>query len=259
MRVAPGRLPGMIWPKRPGVEKLFEIICEDSELLVVNKPAGLVCHPTKTDQYSSLISRARLHLGPAARPHLVNRLDRETSGVTLLAKDLGTARELRRLWESRQVEKDYLAIVHRQVRAAEGVISAPLGKDEQSRVAIRDCVRADGAAARTEYCVQGRFTQRGLSFTLLLVRPVTGRKHQIRIHLAHLGHPVVGDKLYGGDEDLYLALVEDRLTPEQRRRLILPHHALHAREVRFQWRDQPRVFHAEPEPWFTDWWQAEGG
>ena len=70
-----------------GVEKLFDILYEDSGLLVINKPAGLVCHPTKTDQYSSLISRARLHLGPGSHPQLVNRLDRETSGVTLVAKD----------------------------------------------------------------------------------------------------------------------------------------------------------------------------
>jgi 23S rRNA pseudouridine1911/1915/1917 synthase len=259
MRVAPGNPPGMIWHRRPGMEKLFETIYEDGELLVVNKPAGLVCHPTKTDRYSSLISRARLHLEPDSRPHLVNRLDRETSGVTLLAKHLETARELRRIWESRQVDKDYLAIVHGQVREAHGVITAPLGKDEQSRVAIKDCVRADGAAAETEYWVQQQLTRQWSSFSLLLVRPLTGRKHQIRIHLAHLGHPIVGDKLYGGDEDLYLALVENRLTPEQRQRLILPHHALHAREVRFQWRGQSRVFHAEPEPWFTNWWQAGGG
>ena len=149
----------MILPGYPTVAELFEIIYEDGELLVINKPAGLVCHPTKTDEYSSLISRARLHLGPGAQPQLVNRLDRETSGVTLVAKDLDTARELRRIWESRQVEKDYLAIVHGHVREAHGVIDAPLGKDEQSRVAIKDCVRADGAAARTEYWVQRRFSQ----------------------------------------------------------------------------------------------------
>ena len=235
------------------MEKLFHIIYEDNGLLVINKPAGLVCHPTKTDAYSSLISRVRLHLGEGSHPQLVNRLDRETSGVTLAAKDADTARDLRRIWENRQVEKDYLAIVHGHVREEQGVIEAPLGKDELSRVVIKDCVRADGASARTEYWVQRQFTNHESPFTLLLARPQTGRKHQIRIHLAHLGYPIVGDKLYGGDEDLYLALVENRLTPEQRRRLILPHHALHAREVRFVWHGEQRVFRAEPERWFTDW------
>src|ERR1017187_10082184 len=191
----------LAWPL--GVEKLFDIVYEDRELLVINKPAGLVCHPTKTDEYSSLISRVRLHLGEGSHPQMVNRLDRETSGVTLVAKDADTARELRRIGENRQVEKDYLAIVHGHVPEAHGVIEAALGKDEQSRVVIKDCVRADGAAARTEYWVQRRFTHHKQPFTLLLVRPQTGRKHQIRIHLAHAGHPIVGDKLYGGDEDLY--------------------------------------------------------
>jgi len=240
------------------VEKLFDIIYEDRELLAINKPAGLVCHPTKSGKYSSLISRVRLHLGGALHPQLVNRLDRETSGVTVVAKDAATARELRRIWESRQVQKDYLAIVHGHVPEAHGSLEAPLGKDEGSRVAIKDCVRADGAPARTEYWVERQFTRCQLPFTLLLVRPQTGRKHQIRIHLAHLGFPIVGDKLYGGDEDLYLALVENRLTPEQWDRLILPHHALHARELRFAWRGQPQAFHAEPEPWFTDWLTGGG-
>ena len=243
----------MMLGRYPRVEELFKTIYEDGELLVINKPAGLVCHPTKTDEYSSLISRARLHLGPGAHPQLVNRLDRETSGVTLVAKSAEAARELRQIWEHRQVEKDYLAIVHGHPHEAHGVIAAPLGKDLHSRVVIKDCVRDDGAAAQTEYWVQHRFVHDEHPYARLLVRPQTGRKHQIRLHLAHVGHSIVGDKLYGGDEDLYLALVEDRLTPEQRRRLIFPHHALHAREVRVVWRDQPRVFRAEPEPWFTDW------
>ena len=257
--IAPAASSGIISTGWPTVTQLFQIIHEDRELLVINKPAGLVCHPTKTDEYSSLISRVRLHLGPNSQPHLVNRLDRETSGVTLVAKDLGTARELGRLWEGRQVEKDYLAIVHGHPPDAHGTIDAPLGRDEQSRVAIKDCVRADGAAAKTEYGVERRFTHDHLPFALLLVRPLTGRKHQIRIHLAHHGYPILGDKLYGGDEDLYLALVEDRLTPEQRRRLILPHHALHARELRFAWRGQPQAFRAEPEPWLLNWLETADG
>jgi 23S rRNA pseudouridine1911/1915/1917 synthase len=232
------------------VKQLFEIIYEDDELLVLNKPADLVCHPTKGDEFSSLISRVRLHLGPETKAHLVNRLDRETSGVTVVAKSAAAAGELGRVWETRMVEKEYLAIVHATVEA-DGRIDAALGKDEQSRVVIKDCVRPDGQPAQTEFFVQRHFEQNGAPFTLLRVRPHTGRKHQIRIHLAHLGHPIVGDKLYGGDEDIYLALVERRLTEEQRTRLILPHHALHASIVRFPWRGAIREFGCEPEAWFT--------
>ena len=324
----------------PRLENLFPILHEDAGLLVINKPAGLVCHPTKGDEFSSLISRVRLYLnsslsaacgGEASRvaelyagrgevvpstlnlqpsTHLVNRLDRETSGIVIVAKNSEIAGELGKIWEARAVEKEYLAIVHGHVRDDHGLIDAPLGKDERSIVAVKDCVRPDGAPSQTEFWVERRFfravhqstpgragsplpaavttTSDGAhgvtrpteahssdttqpvpssilhplarrsaaktapsSFSLLRLIPRTGRKHQIRIHLAHLGHPIVGDKLYGGDEDLYMALVENRLTPEQLARLILPHQALHACAVRFLWRGQPMEFSCPPEPWFT--------
>jgi len=255
------------------VTELFQVLHEDDELLAINKPAGLVCHPTKGDVYSSLISRVRLHVGAEVPVHLVNRLDRETSGVVLAVKGDKRVGKIKQLFAEREVTKEYLAIVHGHVAADSGSSEAPLGKDEQAVTAVKDCVRPDGAAARTDFVVLQRFERavldarsteheaRGDSpssilhprpFTLLRVHPHSGRKHQIRIHLAHLGHPIVGDKIYGGDERLYLDFVERRLTEVQRRQLILPCHALHAAELRFNWLLKEWVFRAEPEPWFQD-------
>ena len=257
--------------------ELFEVLYEDAELLAINKPAGLVCHPTKGDVYSSLISRVRLHVGDGVPVHLVNRLDRETSGVVLAVKGDKRVGKIKQLFAEREVTKEYLAIVHGHVAADSGSCNEPLGRDEQAIVMIKDCVRPDGSDAQTDFVVERRF-ERSITdaagsaqhasrpasdfafrvpfsaspFTLLHVQPHTDRKHQIRIHLAHLGHPIVGDKIYGGDPRMYLDFTQRRLTEEQRRRLILPCHALHAASLRFNWLLKEWVFRTGPEPWFTD-------
>jgi 23S rRNA pseudouridine1911/1915/1917 synthase len=226
---------------------LFEVIHEDADLLVVNKPAGLVCHPTKTDERSSLIGRVRLYFGHA-EGRLVNRLDRETSGLVLVAKSAVVASELGKLIESSAVRKSYVAIVHGHVPTDELVIEAPLGKAPHSAVAIRDAVRPDGAPACTVARVAQRFAREGQPFTWLDVEPRNGRKHQIRIHLAHVGHPIVGDKIYGSDEQIYLRFVEGRMTEADRAALWLENHALHAERLNFFWRGAQREFTCAPPP-----------
>jgi 23S rRNA pseudouridine1911/1915/1917 synthase len=217
------------------MDRLLGILHEDDELLVVNKPPGLVCHPTKAGERSSLIGRVRLHLAHA-EGRLVNRLDRETSGIVILAKRAEIAGELGRLFVTGAVRKAYLAIVHGHMSREPIVIRAPIGNDDRSPVAIKGCVRADGAPAETTAVWLRTVSHESEAFSLVEVNPRTGRKHQIRIHLAHIGHPVVGDKLYGSDERCYLRLVEDVLTPEDWRALHLKHHALHAARVALTWR-----------------------
>jgi len=228
------------------------VVFEDDRLLVVNKPAGLVCHPTRDGEHSSLIGRIRLHLGDSSG-RLVNRLDRETSGVVLVAKGADVAGELGKLFGTSAVQKTYIAIVQGHVREPQMTIEAPLGRDDESIVAIKDRVRADGAKARTDARLLRVFERHGRPYSVLEVRPHSGRKHQIRIHLAHVGHPIVGDKIYGGDEGRYLRFVTGELSADDLAALILTNHALHARALSFEWRGRTWTFEAEPGPELMTW------
>lgn len=228
----------------------LDVLHEDDELLVVHKPAGLVCHPTKGDAGSSLIGRVRLHLGLDAEPQMVHRLDRETGGVMVFGKTAGASEELRQLWLAGVVTKEYLAVVQGHPASDEGILDARLGPDETSEVSIRDCVRPDGAWARTRFRVVRRFERPEGPFAVVRCWLDSGRKHQIRIHLAHLGHPLVGDKLYGPHPDLYLVFVKRLLTDADRARLMAPNHLLHAGRLWLPWRGTERLFEAAPDETF---------
>lgn len=214
----------MIPPNVP--TNLLAVVEENADWCVVNKPGDLVCHPTKKGPTSSLIGRLRLHYEGqgGVRPSFVNRLDRETSGLVLVAKSPPAHKRLQAALAAESSEKAYVAIVHGRPRERQGSIVQPLGKHPAAEVAILQAVVTGGAASRTDW----RLVEEMGAFSLLEVRPRTGRLHQIRVHLAWLGHPVVGDKLYGPDPRLYLEFIRTGWTPQLESRLLAPRQMLHA-------------------------------
>lgn len=182
-----------------GEEIPLDIFYEDAFLLVVNKPAGMVVHPAPGNPTGTLV-HALLHhckdlsgIGGVQRPGIVHRLDKDTSGLLVVAKEDFTHRHLAQQWKDRTIKREYLALVRGRVKAEEGVIDIPIGRHPRERKKM-SVVTQRGRPAITTYRVRERFDH----FTLLQVHLHTGRTHQIRVHMAYIHHPVVGDPVYGG-------------------------------------------------------------
>lgn len=244
----PGALRACAWPpQRQKTERVriiqpaelkSWIVHEDERLLVINKPGDVVCHPSKAGPWSSLVGAAREY---TALPtvHLVFRLDRETSGVVVLAKDAVMAGRLQTAMMNRKAGKGYQAILTGELKESV-TVNQPLGDDVASPVYVKTAVCADGKPAVTHFTPQ---VAAG-GFTLARVTTETGRKHQIRAHAQWLGHSLVGDKIYGPDARLYLEFIDTSWTPALAEKLLLPRQALHCAEIDLRAVGVPEVFQA---------------
>jgi 23S rRNA pseudouridine1911/1915/1917 synthase len=211
------------------------VLYEDDGILAVDKPPFVVVHPGGRHLVDTLIQRVHARYGAGfelergGAPRLCHRLDRETSGVVLVGRNPQAHANVMGQFERREVEKEYLAIVRGEPAADTGVIDYPIASARASKVELKMAVVVDGLASRTEW----RVLERHGKCSLLSCSPHTGRQHQIRVHLAAIGHPVVGDKLYGHDEDLFEKDLDGRLTREDLRALGMDRHALHNHRVAF--------------------------
>jgi len=202
------------------------VLFEDDHLLIINKPADLLSHPTDKIVNHTVLGILRHSRPDINKWHLLHRLDRETSGVLALAKDAATARRWTRDMESRRIKKEYIAAVHGKLRTKQGVIETPIGR-QPGDIKVRQWVNTpDAVPAVTRYDVQ--------SSGLLRVYPETGRLHQIRVHLASIGHPILGDVLYWGEGELYLKMIRREMTPEDRLLSGAPRLMLHAAALNFE-------------------------
>jgi 23S rRNA pseudouridine1911/1915/1917 synthase len=212
-------------PVEPDAPRLLPLLAEDPEFYAFDKPAGIAMHPTAKFHFSTITAVLR-ETRPGESLQITHRLDLETSGVLLIARSYESAVALKRAFARRKVHKKYLAIAHGRLEGT-GVIDLPLGLMQGGLVRVKMEVRSDGAPSRTRWEALSHHGEN----TLVACWPETGRQHQIRAHLAAIGHPIVGDKLYP-DERIF-ADYQDHGWDAVADRLALPRHALHAAELTF--------------------------
>jgi len=214
-------------PERECAEDLV-ILYEDEHLLAVDKPSGMAVHPAGRTRHGTLINKlhARYRSDDPTKdvvPRLAHRLDRDTSGVVLAVKNREVDARVMDIFMARDVQKTYFALVQGVPAARTGWIEAPLGPDPDAETALHQRVRDDGLPARTRWEVARAFARHAL----LRLQLLTGRTHQLRVHLAHIGHPIVCDHLYGDVRPLLRSGADPRLPPEDDG-VVLARLALHA-------------------------------
>ena len=210
----------------------FTVLDETDDYIVVDKPAPLQIHPGAPNGartlWHGLCDILAYEIANGGQVSIINRLDRETSGVVLVAKNAAHARLFGMAMQERRIHKTYAALVRGHPEWDEHALDAPIlraGDVQPSEIWVKQIVHSDGAPCRTLFRVLER---RADGTALIEARPETGRMHQIRVHLHHLGFPVVGDKLYGPDERCYLEFIETGWTPSLQEKLLLPRQALHS-------------------------------
>lgn len=212
----------------------LSVLYHDASCMAVDKPAMLAVHPAGRHLSDTLIQRVHAMLGSRdlpreARPRLAHRLDRETSGVILIGLDPISHSELMRQFEERETDKEYLALVQGEPEHDEGRIELPIGSARGTRIGLKMGARPDGQGAVTEWNV----VQRVPGYALVACRIATGRQHQIRVHMEAIGHPLVGDKLYGKDEHYFQKAADGTLDAADLADLELPRQALHSHRLSF--------------------------